>query len=1029
MEKTLDKVLIDLELDSKVAFLDKESDENYLHTLTKETKNRLSILSPDAVYIFNGRPLILFYDLDKNPKDKSDLHKKIWSFDDAPIVFIIEKSDVEVFNALNYVKDEGKQGLEILELSFEKEIKERFNLWELESGQTWKWFQDTYLKSRSKRYKKRVNERLFANIKLVRNHLIEEEELSNHQANSLILRLIFIRYLIDRKVKIDEKLLPGKPKEVNQRRKALIELIRQPAQLNELFEKLNDKFNGVLFKELDTVLTQKQADDLADIFAGELQKDNLFEGFFFEIFDFSVIPVELISGIYESLIDEDQRNEDSAIYTPSFLVDYILKDTVDEFLKTHKPEECTVFEVAVGSGIFLVQSLRRMIEKEIELNGKANKKEFGEKIKALAKNNLYGVDINPEALKVTCFSIYIALLDYLEPADINTYKFPALIGKSLFEANFFGKIENGKLLSADFEKEIHKVKPKFILGNPPWKSKKKDLIHKTWLSQNKRVVGNYEIAQSFLLRVKDFMLPDTRVSLIVTSTMFYNVSKTTRKFKNEILTSYCIDQFFDLSAVKQTLFEHQESPASILFFRLAKEDDYKTNIVKHRGLKVNSLFKAFKILALEKYDQKEIIQSYFIEFPWMFKVALYGNRLDFELLKKMTSSKAILEDEIEKEGFFATSGILRGNRKKQFPELQGLPIIENSDVKKLYTPKANNRLTKKDLFLEAGRGADKFDKPKILFKEQALNWTELVISLNLQSSVFVKGVYGMASSDTNRLKKYFSYLITNLYTYYIFITSCGWGVATKPQIRWKEYLSFPIKHYSDETCFKQIEAVENIIENIIDFQNIPENKLNSDEFDPHKLLEVKLKLKEINETVNSLYGLKDYEKDLIDYVLDVSRYQFQESKQNKFLKKVDKDKEFLANYANVFLEEINDLYPEEHLQVEIYTLKHFIAMNFVLSDEAPKERIIYPKRINEEAVLQKLADNLSVQKIVNTSDPEKNLFIQRDIKGFEKDSFYIIKPNELKSWHRARAWYDLAEIKEALQQAEINSLNNTTEWV
>src|SRR5699024_8336631 len=258
----------------------------------------------------------------------------------------------------------------------------------------------------------------------------------------------------------------------------------------------------------------------------------------------------------------------------------------------------------------------------------------------------------------------------------------------------------------------------------------------------------------------------------------------------------------------------------------------------------------------------------------------------------------------------------------------------------------------------------------------------------------------------------------------------SWGTSTRPQIRWQEeFLSFPAYEIEKKDKRGLVDLVNKLIGSIKDYQKTPEYDFNPDNFDPLQLTEVQANLNKINEIVNSLYELKDYEKDLIDYVLDVSRYQFQESKQDKFLKKVDKDKEFLAEYANIFLEEIRGLYPEEHLQIEIYTLKHFIAMNFVLSDEAPKERIIYPKKKNAEAVLQKLADNLSVQKIVNTSDPEKNLFIQRDIKGFEKDSFYIIKPNELKSWHRARAWYDLAEIKEALQQAEINSLNNSTEWV
>jgi hypothetical protein len=86
-------------------------------------------------------------------------------------------------------------------------------------------------------------------------------------------------------------------------------------------------------------------------------------------------------------------------------------------------------------------------------------------------------------------------------------------------------------------------------------------------------------------------------------------------------------------------------------------------------------------------------------------------------------------------------------------------------------------------------------------------------------------------------------------------------------------------------------------------------------------------------------------------------------------------------------------------------------MNFIITDKKPKEKISYPKNTDEKDVLERLANNLSIEKIT-------------DIKGFESDSFYIIKPNEYKCWHRAMAWYDVAEFKQAIQEAELKRLNN-----
>lgn len=1010
----LQNLLSKLGLEEKVIY----TDNTDYH---KDIGQRLRLLSPDAIYIFNSQPLILFFDLTKNSRDLEDLYKKVWSFDNTCIVFIVKEKDIEVFNALNFVKKQ--KTLEKIDLT-QTEIEQQYNLLALESGNTWHKFQEKYIeKAKGGASKKRANERLFSNIKKVRTYLTSKEtndKLTENEANALILRLIFVRYLIDRKIKIDAQLIQGDIENVSERRKNFIQLIREPQKLHQLFQRLNERFNGVLFKENDKIITPLQAEYLAGVFEGELAgKDSLFEGFFFDIFDFSIIPVELISGIYESLINEETRKLDSAVYTPSFLVDYILKDTVDVFLKTHNPEECTIFEVAVGSGIFLVQSLRRIIEREIELNGKENKSAFSEKIRNFAQKNLYGIDINPEALKVTCFSIYIALLDYLEPADINIYQFPELIGKNLFEANFFGKLDaNGKRIKADFEDIIHQVKPQFILGNPPWKkSKKDDIIHTKWLDENQKTVGGFEIAQSFLLRVKDFMNDETKSALILTSTMFYNVSKTTKKFKKEVLTTYCIDKFFDLSAVKQSLFENQESPTSIVFFRLSQNNDYLNHVVKHHSLKVNSFLKNFRMLVIEKFDQKEILQKYFIEHHWMFKVALYGNTLDFHFLKRLETHKKIV-DFIDNKTFFASSGILRGNRKKQHPELQGLSLVENNKVSRFYTYESQKIMDMKDLYLEGGRELDKFDKHKILFKEQAVDWTNLYISFNPQNSVFVKGVFGIASSNSIKLKELYARLITDLYTYFIFSISSGWGIATHPQTNWEDgYQSFPFIESNETTKTQLISLVDRFLEPFkahYSQENILKSPppINQDTLD------------KINDIINRIYGVSEHEKDLIDYVLNVSRYQFQEGKQDyvtSFTKDGRKKGDILRRYAEVYLQAFEEIYDNEYLQVEIYDLEYFIAMNFVMQEERPSKPIIFSQNQEAKSVLKALA-NLSIAEIVGTQDPEKNLFIQKDIKGFEENSFYIIKPNEYKCWHRAMAWYDVAEFRQAIQHAQVEHL-------
>jgi hypothetical protein len=1010
----LHKLLIKLNLGNTV-FYKNEQDGSYDFDFHPDILNKIKRISPDAVYVFNNQPLLLFFDLTNSDdlNKESEIHKKVWSFDNSPIVFILKDNDISIYNALNYIKNKDGRGGYLQEIEVSEEERDKiFSFWSLQSGETWNWFQDEYLNKKNER----VNQRLFQNIKDVRNYLTDKAKsnyLDEKSANSLILRLIFIRYLIDRGIKIDENFIPGKT--VNEKRKNFILLISEPDKLNQLFERLNENFNGVLFKETDIKLNQIQANHLADIFKGELeQQGSLFEGYFFEIFDFSIIPVEVISGIYESLIDDETKNLDSAVYTPSFLVDYILTDTVDKYLKENSFSECKIFEVAVGSGIFLVQSLRRMIEKEIELNGDSNKKEFSNKIRDIAKNNLFGIDINEEALKVTCFSIYIALLDYQQPKDIDKYPFPNLLGTNLFKANFFDALH-------DFNTVIKNNPPKFILGNPPWKSKKEDVVHVKWLKDNKKTVGRFEIAQSFLLRTKDFMIDETKSALIITSTIFYNVSAPTRKFKEDFLTSFCVEKFFDLSPVRRLIFEKKNSPASIVYYRLSKDNDYQKNIINHQSVKFNRFIKYFKMLVVEKFDQKDLAQKYFLENDWMFKVALYGGILDFKLLNALKKLDGVNITNHFKE--FNYGAGIKSNKGSDYAEkLIGLPLLENEQIKAYYTKiDENHILSAEDVWFESGRKPELFFGNKILIKEQAKDETDILISYVEGNSVYKNGINGITSPKKESLMVLFSYLISRLYEYYIFMISGSWGTSTRPQIRWKEeYLSFPIVDYSKEKGSVLIDLVNKFLQPIKDYRN-SDIKTKNIPFDTNVL-------SKINNIINNLYEIKDYEKDLIDYTLNVSRYQFQQSKQHLVTNFNDSDhrnqKQVLEKYADVYIKEFEEIYYDEFVKVEIFTMRHFIAMNFIITDKKPKEKISYPKNTDEKDVLERLANNLSIEKITDIKDSSKNLYIQKDIKGFESDSFYIIKPNEYKCWHRAMAWYDVAEFKQAIQEAELKRLNN-----
>lgn len=1067
MTQSLKNFLNQLKLiDNKAVFFRNKEDGEMFNDFSSDISKKLEEIKPDAFFVFNKQPLLLFFDLTSiNDEEKeNEIHKKVWSFDNSPIIFIIKNTDIKVYNALNFEKHKGLEEIKLSEL----ERNKKFSFWNLQSGKALEWFYDEYKKTV---HKKRANQQLFENIKQTIILLNNTFNLDESFAKTLVLRIIFIRYLIDRKIKIDTNFIQGNEDDVIIRRKSLSELIAKPNKLAAFFDYLNNRFNGVLFKEYNTELTYKQAEILSKLFNPDgvtvEDKINLFSNFDFQydVFDFGIIPVELISGIYETLLDEETKNATSAVYTPPFLVDYILNQTVDEYFKNNSTtSECKIFDPAMGSGIFLVQGLRRMIDREKKLNPNDDNLIFGNKIKEIAERNLFGIDINEEAINVACFSIYVALLDYQEPGDIDQYIFPNLKDINFFKANFFVRNirkNDSKKVKNDIEynsRKLNSIKCKnlnFIIGNPPWKRDKSD-YHIGWLNENnvysKKGEGVKEIALSYLMRANDFMNKETVCSLIVTSTIFYNVSETTRYVKNNFFKNYSVQSILDLSPVRKLVFEGEKripkkdrrgnlildkngdityknhkiiSPALNIQFKRFDKEYSESQPIHFKSIKQNKFFNKFtKALVVEKFDYKKILQKHFLKNHWVFKVALYGNTLDFILLNKLQESEKKVISLIDGKTVFKGSGILKGTPKHNFNFLVGLPINENSQVNNIYTSNNEKYLLKdKDTFLESGREINLFNGEKILIKEQAVDESILGISYNPSKSVFKKGIFGITSLDNEFIKKLYSYLLSNIYTYYIYLTSGSWGTSTRPQIRLDdEYLSFPYIEPSESQKKKLISLVEELLLPYKEFYNkYPESIYKGE---PKQEI-----LDEINSIVEDIYEIKGYEKDLIDYVLKVSRYQFQESKQHLVSDFNESDhrkkKAVLEKYAEVYIQEFEKIYDDCFFKVEIYELDTFITMHFIIYDEKPINfnQIEYIIDINDERELFEKLSTLSISKIASSTNEENNLFIQKDIKGFEESSFYIIKPKEYKCWHRAMAWYDVAEFKEAIQRAELQRIN------
>src|SRR5205085_10633347 len=142
----------------------------------------------------------------------------------------------------------------------------------------------------------------------------------------------------------------------------------------------------------------------------------------FFAYRFDIIPIELISSMYEEFYNAERSKPEKqgSFYTPSSLVEFVLSHTITDEVLEHKPR---VMDAACGSGIFLVETFRRLVRHRMKQVGRRLRPN---ELRKILREQIAGIDINPEAVRVAAFSLYLALLHYHEPHDILYKRLPSL---------------------------------------------------------------------------------------------------------------------------------------------------------------------------------------------------------------------------------------------------------------------------------------------------------------------------------------------------------------------------------------------------------------------------------------------------------------------------------------------------------------------------------------------------------------------------------------------------------------------------
>ena len=925
------------------------SDENFDFHWNKV----LSIIKPDALYTIDGSPFILFF----SEKTIIDF-KTIWNAQ-VPFVFVLSEDTIYIYNGKKIVPT--TRNLEELESRTIEDIQRTsYSYWNLNSES----FLNGYKNELSGN---QLNDSLLQNINTLTNKLKYEFEIPF--ATKLVLRIIFIRYLIDRGVNLGYRNFDSN---IEKSQKEFLMTLQNKKDLYDLFRYLKRKFNGNLFELGDEENSKLLKTEVFDMFSDFISGSLILEDgqlSLFPMYDFNIISVELISNIYEILLGNDGQQKNKSFYTPTYLVDYILSKTVDCKLKNENT--CKIFDPSCGSGIFLVKSYRKIVEKRLKSQKTAN---INDVLIDVLKNNIYGVDLSSEAIDVSIFSLYLTILDYKNPKDLENFRLPNLLNTNLFISDFFDEELENKMLNLHFD---------FILGNPPW---------------GRITGGTDEISKDFVFKLSKYLKEDSTCSLVLPSKLLYNHGDSFKKFREFLLTEYLLEEVLDLSPVRKEIFKNANAPAVILTYKksMRKLDDVLKNEFTHISLKPNIYFELFDILAIEKNDVKYIKQDLLYRNDWAWKVLLYGSSWDLDICIKLRNNFNTIEEIINEKNctrdvdkIIWGTGIQLGTGVDSTMYM-GRPLIDskrgvskfivNIEKSKPFDKKSVHRI----------RNPKIFEAPYCLIKKGIdMKTYELKAVYSEQNFLFQEAIRAIKGEEKDKtfLKSITGIFNSSLSAYINTILGSSVGIE-REQAFFEEVLRFPF--------FNNEKAVNEVADLVDEIQLLHENSNNI--FQNWKLNELEKKL---DEAVLEGFGLKD--NAFVDYIINIQIPMIRKEKKQLGNKRVDESE--LLEYAKEFQTYFVNSYSSYGYGIEINIstnlTNQFVAFELNINEEISDNYIHFIKSDNIEK------DMISRFAIKSHTD---SFFTIRDSIVFENTSFYILKKDLFKNWHPAMAKRDLAEV-------------------
>ena len=547
-------------------------------------------------YFEDNRPplaQVYIYDNSNNRlnSDYTQIHRELWSSCRIPTFIVIENTKIKFFDSRKPVSIHSNGNIytkEIAAIDLDNiaqyaDILEKYNAEKFKNGSFWESEEarHNYL------YGETAYNKLIEKLKALRKDYKKSSKISSHLFDYVIIITTLIKFLEENGVDFNGDNLAGKFFRESVQCGSFIEILKQK-KLANILEKLSIKFNGGIFDLSEQDKNALRVADLSQIITFfDTKIDNKNQLVLWDLYSFKHIPVELISNIYEEFLPVEDKG---AVYTPHYLVKFLIDESLPiPTLNNPVSYNRKTIDVSCGSGIFLVNCFKRLVQiykiNECYKTNSLSQTLDITTLQKILKDNIFGVDINKNAVELTKFSLQLALCQMLSPKQIWTeLTFQDLGKKNIIQSDFFDFITNEKV-DKNFD---------LVIGNPPFNpppkpdgSEYKNSDYFNQVVEKNRIkpysIKDSNVALLFLQLSTKLLKNENSLLCLIQPALPLLHKKDNEVFRQELFSNHNVLQIIDFTTHRRILFPSATIPTCAIFIENSeKKNEEITHVVIRR---------------------------------------------------------------------------------------------------------------------------------------------------------------------------------------------------------------------------------------------------------------------------------------------------------------------------------------------------------------------------------------------------------------------------------------------------------------